>query len=160
MDKRINLAALPEREALTRARASGRAIFSDEAAVSAVYHGLLRHWTDKNIPNAAGQSDDEFDNLLSKVEGEFEAGVDEAIKAARAESLSTPNLYEGEMATGDALLIVRALQWLHNSVHVDTAREDIDSYQTLVELSLGALGKELETAQRALSACRAERETS
>ncbi|WP_185733505.1 hypothetical protein [Burkholderia sp. Bp8998] len=104
MDSRVNLATLPEHETLARARVGGRAIFGDEAAVSACYHDLLRHWTDKNIPNAVGQSDDEFGDLLGKVCDEFEAGVDEAIKAAQAESLSIPSPSEGEASAEKARL--------------------------------------------------------
>ncbi|MFM0031172.1 hypothetical protein PQR70_33650 [Paraburkholderia madseniana] len=64
---------------------------------------------------------------------------------------------DGEIASGNALLIVRALQWLHNNVHVDTAREDIDDYQTLVELGLSAIERDVETAERALMAYRLDR---
>lgn len=142
MDRRVNLAALPMHEALARARVGGRGIFSDEDAVSAAYPDLLRHWTDKNMPNAVGQSDDEFNDLVSKVSDEFNAGIDEAIKAAQAESWLIPNPFEGEASAERATLIVRALQWLHDNTFVDTSPDDIEDYRTLIEIGLGVIAKE------------------
>ncbi|PQV51812.1 hypothetical protein [Paraburkholderia sp. BL21I4N1] len=74
----------------------------------------------------------------------------------QAEGASTPNAHDGEMAAVDALLIVSALRWLHNNFDVSADREDIDGDQPLVELGLNALGKQIETTQRALSICRSE----
>ena len=83
MNKPVNLASLPKDDALALARAGGRAIFSDDDAVSHVYSGLMSHWIGINLPKAVGQSDDEFGDLVEQVEKEFNAGVDEAVSAAR-----------------------------------------------------------------------------
>ena len=156
MDKHVNLAGLPKSVALMRARAGGRAIFGDEEAVSKAYEELMRHWFDKNMPRAVGQSDDEFDDLADEVGKEFEAGVDEAIKTARDYSYAIPNPFEGEAAADDALKVIRALNWLRNNTTVDTAPEDIAIYQTLVRVGLAALEREVAMARHALSACRSE----
>jgi hypothetical protein len=61
---------------------------------------------------------------------------------------------EGGMAAGKALLIINALTWLqeNDNIGVDAAREDMDGYQTLMEIGLEAIKREVETAQRALEA--------
>jgi hypothetical protein len=87
MVKSVNLASLPKEEALQRARAAGSSIFGDEAAISAVYADMLKHWIDANMPCAVGQTDEEFIELLLEVEKEFEAGVDKAIERARQPDL-------------------------------------------------------------------------
>jgi hypothetical protein len=64
------------------------------------------------------------------------------------------NDHDGEMAADRAILIVRAMQWLQANVHVDLNRDDVDDFETLIEIGLDALGDELETVRQALSVCR------
>jgi hypothetical protein len=157
MDKRVNVASLPLVEALERARHGGRSILGNEDAVSEVYIDLWRKWGDANMPNACGQSDDEFSDLMDKCMSEFEAGLDETVRTVRDAVPSTPDPSEGEMSASHARLIIRALQWLSENISVDTSREDIDDYQMLVELGLGAIERDVETAERALMARRSDR---
>ncbi|RAS38304.1 hypothetical protein [Paraburkholderia bryophila] len=83
MDKLVNLASLTKDEALALARAGGRAILGDVHAVTHVYHDLMSHWLARSMPQAVGQSDDEFGDLVEAVEREFNAGAAEAVSAAR-----------------------------------------------------------------------------
>jgi hypothetical protein len=82
MNKPVNLASLQKDKALVLARAGGRAIFGDMKAVTHVYNDLMHYWVGANLPQAVGQSDDEFGDLVEEVEKEFNAGVDEAVAAA------------------------------------------------------------------------------
>jgi hypothetical protein len=75
----------------------------------------------------------------------------------RVDVTDAPNAFDGEMAASHARLIIRALQWLSENISVDTSREDIDDYQMLVELGLGAIERDVETAERALMARRSDR---
>ncbi|MFL9987225.1 hypothetical protein [Paraburkholderia sediminicola] len=85
MSRIVNLASLPKDDALALARAGGRGIFGDINAVTHVYSELMSHWIGGNLPKAVGQSDDEFGELVCQIEKEFNAGVDEAVSAARAD---------------------------------------------------------------------------
>lgn len=78
--------------------------------------------------------------------------------AVRREDLSTPNPFERQMAASGASSIVRAMMWIHNNALVDTAREDIDDYKTLMEIGLEAIQVRLDTAERALSAAQRAQE--
>jgi hypothetical protein len=88
MNKPVNLASLPKDDALALARAGGRAIFGDMDAVTHIYTELMQYWIGRNIPQAVGQSDDDFGDLVSEVEEAFNSGVDEAVSAAHAGSKS------------------------------------------------------------------------
>ncbi|MFM0013720.1 hypothetical protein [Paraburkholderia sediminicola] len=78
----LNLASLPRDEALERARVAGRGILVDDTAVSAVFLSLWTDWMNANIPNACGQSEGEFGDLVNSMMEMFEAGVNEFIRAA------------------------------------------------------------------------------
>jgi len=80
----INLASLPREEAIERARVAGRGILVDDTAVSAVFLSLWIDWMNANIPNACGQSEDEFGELVNSMMNEFELGVNEFIASVTA----------------------------------------------------------------------------
>jgi len=83
MDKPVNIAGLSLTDALTRARRGGRAIFTNEDAVSPVFNDLWLSWSNANMPK--GLPDDEFNELAEKCMEEFQAGVDEAMQQARCD---------------------------------------------------------------------------
>ncbi|MFM0732351.1 hypothetical protein PQQ52_17840 [Paraburkholderia sediminicola] len=104
MNRPVNLASLPKDDALARARAGGRTIFGDDDAVSHVYTDLMSRWIGRNLPKAVGQSDDEFGDLVEEIEKEFNAGVVEAVVAARARDKSRAILDRiDELATEQSL---------------------------------------------------------
>ncbi|NIF78897.1 hypothetical protein F3J20_16135 [Paraburkholderia sp. Cy-641] len=80
----INLASLPRDEALQRAREVGRAILHDSTAVSDAFDGLWVSWMNANIPKACGQSEGEFGELIDSMMGEFEDGLNDFVRSARA----------------------------------------------------------------------------
>lgn len=147
----VNLASLPLAEAMTRARLAGRKILGDKEALSSFRDDLSSRWVDTNLPISCGQSDDEFLAFSEQCTKEFEAGLDEAVSDARNAATARPNPFEGEDAATGAGLIIRALKWMSGKLEVDANREDIDDYQTLIELGLNALESEVETARRAFS---------
>jgi hypothetical protein len=82
MQPPVNLASLPRDEALERARAAGSAILVDSDAVSAVFRDLWTNWMNTNIPNACGQSEDEFGDLVNSMMSEFETGMNAFVCSA------------------------------------------------------------------------------
>lgn len=84
MHKRVNLASLPREEMLSAARDSARSVFADEDVISAIVLDLRTAWINKNLPRACGQTDEEFGVLVDLACEEFDAGIDEAIAAAKA----------------------------------------------------------------------------
>ncbi|MDR7006066.1 hypothetical protein [Paraburkholderia strydomiana] len=64
---------------------------------------------------------------------------------------STPNPFEGTMASEQALLLVNALQWAKGAAQ---NQGDFEPLQTLLDNLLPMLRGQIETARDALYACR------
>jgi hypothetical protein len=150
MKKIKNLASLPRHEALAAARNAGRAVLADSKAVSSVCLTLWTEWMQANIPRACGQSDDEFGQLLSDMMEEFDVGLDEFIESASSRH-APPAPIDGEHAASGALLLLEALKWVNAEAQDDAG---IEAMQTILDLALPELGMRIETARRAVSACR------
>ncbi|MFM0174141.1 hypothetical protein PQR33_32975 [Paraburkholderia sediminicola] len=67
----------------------------------------------------------------------------------------TPNPFEGEMALGEVQLILKALKWANDSAE---GNEGLDAFQTLADALWPTLLDHVETARRAISACRSLQE--
>lgn len=148
MNKPVNLASLPKDDALARARIAGRSIFGDVNTVTHVYHDLMSYWIGRNLPQAVGQSDDEFGDLVEEVEKEFNAGVDEAVVAAQKGEKS-PALLErvDQLATGDCVLAWKIYNVVAFMIEAlpDDGRDDLPVKCTLIDLhgDLHRLGERL-----------------
>ncbi|ASW00158.1 hypothetical protein [Paraburkholderia aromaticivorans] len=76
----INLASLPLDEALQRAYVAGEKILIDTDAIAAVSQDLWTNWMNANVPNACGQSEDEYGALLNLMMTHFFHGLTEGVK--------------------------------------------------------------------------------
>jgi hypothetical protein len=150
MNANINLAALPKHEALDRARAAGRGVLADRKAVSAVCLTLWTDWMAANIPHACGQSNDEFGDLLSAMMDEFDFGIDEFIESASS-SNAPPAPLDGEISAEGALILLNAIKWANDAAQDS---KGVAAFQAILDVALPELGARIETARRAVSACR------
>ncbi len=76
----VNLASLPLVEALERAHDAGRKILIDSDAIAAVSQDLWTNWMNANVPNACGQSEEEFGCLVNSAMDAFFQGLAEGVK--------------------------------------------------------------------------------
>lgn len=76
----VNLASLPLDEALQRAYVAGEKILIDKDAIAAVSQDLWTNWMIANVPNACGQSDDEYGDLVNSMMNHFFHGLTEGVK--------------------------------------------------------------------------------
>jgi hypothetical protein len=150
MKKIKNLAALPRHEAIAAARNAGRGVLTDGDAVSSAFMTLWIEWMNANIPNACGQTDDEFGDLIDDMMKEFETGISEFVDSA-ASAAATPAPIDGELAAEGALLLVNAIKWLNDEAQDD---KGVAAFQTILDVVLPELGARIETARWAVSACR------
>jgi hypothetical protein len=79
-ERKPTIAGLPLNEILDRARYGARAIVKDPAHLNPYFLELQSSWLDENMPHSDGQTDDEFDDLMRKVEGAFEEAFDDEVK--------------------------------------------------------------------------------
>lgn len=79
----VNLAALHHEDALQHAYDAGRKFFLNERLMQCVAEDIWGHWRDENVPEAAGQTKDEFGKLLSEMMTRFQEGMSRGIEDAR-----------------------------------------------------------------------------
>lgn len=110
----VNLASLPRKEALKRARIAGRQILGDGDALQPVADTIWIEWLNANAPIAVGQSDDEFGELIDAMGNEFFAGMAEGNEQFQA--ISQPQDSDRAPSRADGFLVKEtALAWkLHN----------------------------------------------
>lgn len=94
-ERKPTIAGLPLAEILDRARHGARAIVRDPASLNPHYLDLQSGWLDENMPHAAGQTDDAFDDLMEKVGAAFEEAFDDEVAqhATRIEYVSTQLMF-------------------------------------------------------------------
>ncbi|PRX32231.1 hypothetical protein B0G75_104252 [Paraburkholderia sp. BL18I3N2] len=121
----INLSSLPREEAIERARVAGRQILADNDAVSTVAMDLWTGWMNANVPNACGQSEEEFGELVNSMMSDFLKGLTDGVKrfAADAHTLNR---------VGEFLSMESALAWkIRNVLAFMEAALDDDTQDSL-----------------------------
>lgn len=90
-ERGLTLASLPINEMLDRVRRGARAVVKDPVSLNPHFLELRSGWLNENIPHADGQTDDEFDELMTKACTAFDEAFDDEVTqhGKRLEYIST-----------------------------------------------------------------------
>jgi len=105
----------------------------DSSAVSAVFPDLWANWMNSNVPNACGQSEDEFGELVNSMMGEFEAGVNESIESKFGDPLTMQIEHFLSLSSSRAWRIYTMLAFMVRALPEDRA-DAMPIHCTLVAL--------------------------
>ncbi|VVD29963.1 ubiquitin carboxyl-terminal hydrolase [Paraburkholderia dioscoreae] len=132
----VNLASLPLDEALQRAYVAGEKILIDSDAIAAVSQDLWTNWMNANVPNACGQSEDEYGALLNLMMNHFFHGLTEGVKRF-AEDARTMERVERDLCDHSrwAWKVYNVLAFMSEAISDDRAGE-LPVRCTVVDLRL------------------------